>query len=48
MDEVRFYNRPLTDKEVKTVMDDVRLGVKTAVEGVDKLTLTWATIKTHQ
>ena len=48
MDEVRFYNRPLTDKEVKTVMDDVRLGVKTAVEGADKLTLAWATIKTHQ
>ena len=42
MDEVRFYNRPLTDKEVKTVMDDAK-----AVEGADKLTLTWATIKNH-
>ena len=45
MDEVRFYNRPLTGKEVKTVMDDVSTGIKTPVDGADKLALTWATIK---
>ncbi len=42
MDEVRFYNRSLTDKEVETVMDDTK-----SVGGADKLTMTWATIKTY-
>jgi len=43
MDEVRLYERGLTEKEVNEIMDDAA-----AVEAADKLTATWGAIKTSQ
>ena len=43
MDEVRLYERGLTEKEVNEIMDDAA-----AVEAADKLTVTWGAIKTSQ
>lgn len=44
LDEYFIYNRALPADEIQQVMD----GVITAVEPADKLTTTWASIKSHR
>jgi hypothetical protein len=47
MDEVAIFNVALTEEQIKEVMEEGFKRIVTAVSPKEKLTITWAKIKTH-